>query len=268
MLMPPIRETEVLAVNLVSRRGGVLILDAGVNGAGYARVALTAGAAPGAEIRLGFGEVLDLNGSLVNPLRQEDRYIYSGAELNGTHWIPKFVYHGFRYLELKVSGLVGDLPHGCAAQQLVSCIQAVMIRSDLLQTSRLTLPGTRTATVLSKIHTSVLQTQKSNLHSVPTDCPQREKRGWMGDAQWSAEEATLNMDTMAFYLNWLQTMADMQAKRCVDTHRHFRPLMEPPYGSCCVAPVSELHPTQFDCSPMSDVADTSGSVPDLSLIHI
>ena len=33
--------------------------------------------------------------------------------------------------------------------------------------------------ILDKIHRAVVQTQLSNVHSLPTDCPHREKRGWV-----------------------------------------------------------------------------------------
>ena len=50
------------------------------------------------------------------------------------------------------------------------------------------------ANVLNVVQHCIVHTQLDNLHSIPTDCPQREKRGWMGDAQWTSEEASLNMD--------------------------------------------------------------------------
>ena len=34
----------------------------------------------------------------------------------------------------------------------------------------------------------------SNFQSIPTDCPQRERRGWLGDAQLSAETTMHNFD--------------------------------------------------------------------------
>ena len=39
-----------------------------------------------------------------------------------------------------------------------------------------------TENVLNRIHKSVRYSSLSNLWSIPTDCPQREKRGWTGDA--------------------------------------------------------------------------------------
>jgi len=34
---------------------------------------------------------------------------------------------------------------------------------------------------------------------IPTDCPQRERRGWLGDAQLSFETVIHNIDGGAFY---------------------------------------------------------------------
>ena len=47
---------------------------------------------------------------------------------------------------------------------------------------------------LNRIQDAIVRTQLNNLHSVPTDCPTREKRGWLGDAQVTAAEANLNFD--------------------------------------------------------------------------
>ena len=41
----------------------------------------------------------------------------------------------------------------------------------------------QTPDVLNGIHRLTRYSQLGNLWSVPTDCPQRERRGWMGDAQ-------------------------------------------------------------------------------------
>jgi hypothetical protein len=42
------------------------------------------------------------------------------------------------------------------------------------------------STTLNQIQAAVVQTSKSNLFSIASDCPTREKRGWLGDAQVSA----------------------------------------------------------------------------------
>merc|ERR1711871_1504953 len=67
---------------------------------------------------------------------------------------------------------------------------------------------------LNKIQKSYLQTQRNNLHAIPTDCPTREKRGWMADAAVTSKSALLNFRLSSFYANWLRTMADTQSIGC------------------------------------------------------
>ena len=67
---------------------------------------------------------------------------------------------------------------------------------------------------LNSIQKAIVQTQLSNLHFHPTDCPQREKRGWTGDAQFTSRQASLNFDMTLLYRNWLQTMVDHNYVGC------------------------------------------------------
>eukprot|EP00656_Telonema_subtile_P005012 TRINITY_DN12281_c0_g1_i10.p1 TRINITY_DN12281_c0_g1~~TRINITY_DN12281_c0_g1_i10.p1 ORF type:complete len:949 (+),score=157.40 TRINITY_DN12281_c0_g1_i10:285-3131(+) len=254
-LMPQIKETAILAPSLVNNTGEGLIFDMGVNTAGYVRV-LLAPSPRGSTLTLSFGEVLDESG-VVNPFGQTDSYTYSGTEAPGSTWSPKFVYHGFRYVH--VSGIPAAVAGRCSVNASL-CLVGVTVRSALEQSSRFEVSYTPTGHTLQAVHQAVLQTQRSNLHSIPTDCPQREKRGWMADAQWSAEEASINFDTPAFYANWLTSMADVQAKGCTRTAVWAE---EPPYGSCCHPPKDPVHPTVFECSPMSNTSDTAGSLPDV-----
>ena len=50
----------------------------------------------------------------------------------------------------------------------------------------------------------------SNYHSIPTDCPHREKQGWTGDALVSAEQMLYNFAPMAAYRKWLNDCRDAQ----------------------------------------------------------
>ena len=71
-----------------------------------------------------------------------------------------------------------------------------------------------TQDVLNRIQHATVYAQRSNLFSIPTDCPQRERRGWMGDAHMSSGEAILNHDMEAFYSNFLDLMRDDQNIGC------------------------------------------------------
>jgi len=66
--------------------------------------------------------------------------------------------------------------------------------------------------ILNDIQHLILWGQKTNLHSIPTDCDQRDERmGWMGDAQVTAEEAMMNYDMAAFTPISCAISADEQA---------------------------------------------------------
>ena len=71
--------------------------------------------------------------------------------------------------------------------------QAIKVNSAVTPIADLSLPAFQspggTRDVVNALHRMTLASQTSNLWSIPTDCPQRERRGWMGDAQASSDEA-------------------------------------------------------------------------------
>ena len=67
--------------------------------------------------------------------------------------------------------------------------------------------------MLNKLHSAVCHTYLSNLHSIPTDCPQREKNGWTADGYISMELGLLNYDGITVYEKWLNDFVDNQRER-------------------------------------------------------
>ena len=52
---------------------------------------------------------------------------------------------------------------------------------------------------------------RSNMHSVPTDCPQRDERlGWTGDVQLFARTSCWINNLQPFYRKWLLDLTDAQ----------------------------------------------------------
>ncbi len=65
--------------------------------------------------------------------------------------------------------------------------------------------------IVNQIQHNIQWSQLSNSMSLPTDCPQRnERRGWLGDASLSVDEALYNFDLIKFYLNFLNLICDVQ----------------------------------------------------------
>jgi alpha-L-rhamnosidase len=65
--------------------------------------------------------------------------------------------------------------------------------------------------LLNQIHQLVRWTEESNLHSVPTDCPQRDERmGWLNDLAARSEELIYNFDCSRFLKKFVGDIARAQ----------------------------------------------------------
>ena len=93
---------------------------------------------------------------------------------------PLFTFHGFRYA--RISGL-----YSLEKDQ----IKAVVIFSDMKETGSIHVSDPDVERLLENIKWS----QRGNMISIPTDCPQRERMGWTGDMQVFAPASTFYYDT-------------------------------------------------------------------------
>ena len=84
---------------------------------------------------------------------------------------PFSTYHGFRYVSIE------GLPHSYTPDN--ATLTSHFVHSDTKVVGDIQFKN-ESMEILNKIQTAILYTQRSNFHSIPTDCCQREKRGWMG----------------------------------------------------------------------------------------
>jgi alpha-L-rhamnosidase len=198
--MPPIEVTDSIGpVRRWSPAHGSYVFDLGQNIAGWARLHVRGPA--GAHVRLRFAEILAPDGRNITQInlrsaKATDTYVLKGSG-GGETFEPHFTYHGFRYIE--VTGFPG-----------------VPGRGDVIGiVAHTALPGTgeftTSSAALNRLWQNIVWTQRANLYSVPTDCPQRDERmGWMGDAQVFWRTASYNMDMTAFSEKWLGDVRDGQ----------------------------------------------------------
>lgn len=210
--LPPIRATaELSAVRITEPKPGGHIVDLGQNFAG--RVVLRVTGKEGTRIHLRQGELLYPDGTL-NPMTavmtqtknsrvsiamggpptawQEDTYVLRG---NGPEeFRPHFTFHGFRYVEVTWEG---DAP-------LTWKLSAERLNSDVESTGSFECSNE----LFNRIQTMVRWTQLSNIFSVQSDCPHREKLGYGGDIVAASEMAMLNFDMARFYAKVARDFAD------------------------------------------------------------
>ena len=203
-MIRPMRITETLAPKKISQpKPGMWVFDIGQNMAGWVRLQVSGKA--GTKVQIRYAERINEDGtinvdSIAAHMRgtpfQTDVYILKGDGVET--WRPRFVYHGFQYVEVT----------GLPSEPTAETIQAEVVHTDFPTAGSFTCSNE----MFNKIQTMTLWSYRGNFHGYPTDCPHREKNGWMGDAHLAAEQAMYNFENAPGYLKWLWDIQDSQKK--------------------------------------------------------
>lgn len=199
--MPPIRRISTRSpIKLNSPASSVHVFDFGQNFAGWARIKVKG--EPGGKVEIRFAEEVTPDGRIATDSTgtfhlkgfQEDSYTCKGGDVET--WEPRFTYHGFRYAEVKSCC-------NCSLEE----IEGVVVHSDVESSGQFVCSDP----MLNRIHRAAVWSLVSNLHGVPTDCPHREKCGWLGDVHIYAEMAIYNFNMHTFLSKYLE---DIQTSSC------------------------------------------------------
>ncbi|MER6007856.1 family 78 glycoside hydrolase catalytic domain [Nonomuraea angiospora] len=162
---PPVKVVGTLSGVARTPTPDGFVCDFGVNHAGRPLLTVSPRVPSGTRIELWPAEHIDAAGradqsSSGGPVF--DTYTTAG---NAEQWHPRFCYHGYRYVEIKIPA-----DHA----------EAIDLRSQQLMTAdrrtgRFSCPDP----TLQNIYDLTDRAVQSNLMSVPTDCPHREKLGWL-----------------------------------------------------------------------------------------
>ena len=213
-LQPPVKITKVLKpVRITEPRPDTFIIDMGQNFAGVARIKVKGPA--GKKITLRYGEdlyadgTLNFNTTVMTQIRkggiqagpgapetawQEDSYTLKGQGLEV--WAPQFTFHGFRYVE--VTGWPGT-------PKLID-VEGLRLSADLKEASTFSCSNE----MFNKLNDVIRWTFLSNVFSVQSDCPAREKMGYGADMVVTANAFIYNFDMSNFYRKSVQDFANEQ----------------------------------------------------------
>jgi alpha-L-rhamnosidase len=209
-MMPPVRVMQTLKPRWISEpRPGVFVVDFGQNFSGWCRLRVKGSS--GTKVTLKHAEVLFENG-LVNQqnlrtARATDTYVLKGEGVEV--YEPRFTYHGFRYVQ--VEGYPGTLKP--------DDIEGRVVHTSFVQRGQFECSNE----LLNQIQRNAQWGYRTNWHSIPTDCPQRDERqGWMGDAHMTANMGLYNFTAESAYVKFLRDIADAQGEdgRIPDTVPH------------------------------------------------
>ncbi|PHN00626.1 glycoside hydrolase family 78 protein [Flavilitoribacter nigricans] len=203
----PIRHTEsIRPVGFRKISDRQYIYDLGKNIAGVSRI--TARGSAGTTLRLTHSELLDDEGMIdqsnidihYRPTDDSDPFQTDIFILKGEgeeSFTPKFNYKGFQYVEV-----VSDQPIELNQESLTGLV----MHSDVPPVGRVSSSNP----TLDKIWEATNSSYLANLFGYPTDCPQREKNGWTGDAHIAIETGLYNFDGITVYEKWLGDHRDEQ----------------------------------------------------------
>ncbi len=205
-VLHPVRNvTEIPAKTVTKFNDHNYLVDFGRNMAGITKLEIKGAA--GTTVRLKHGERLYDNGHLdmsnidvhYRPTDDSDPFQTDIVILSGNDdvFMPKFNYKGFQFVEV-----TSDNPIEFSEKNLT----AYFMHSDVPPVGEINSSNE----TLNKTWKAANSSYLSNLFGYPTDCPQREKNGWTGDAQINIETGLYNYDAITIYEKWMADHRDEQ----------------------------------------------------------
>ncbi|MBB3186992.1 glycoside hydrolase family 78 protein [Microbacter margulisiae] len=181
----------------------VYVLDMGQNLAGFPSIKVKG--KKGQTIRLWVGESLDKDGYVSQ--KRTGRPYYFEYTLSGDsieQWHPLFSYYGFQYIEV-VGANVLKAPKGSQLPLITA------IKSDFVYSSAPEIGSFNCSdSLFSHTHFIINNSIKSNFQGVLTDCPHREKLGWLEQDQLNAPGLMYNYDMSTFFPKIMRDIRDAQ----------------------------------------------------------
>jgi hypothetical protein len=188
------------ALRVTEPKPGLYVYDLGQNFSGWPEITVRGTA--GSSVKLKPGELLDANG-LVQQTGSggPQRFSYTLKGSGVETWHPRFSYYGFRFVQVELQG------DGQSPVPIVSSVAGEFIHADVAEAGTF-----RCANELfNRIHRLINAAILSNTQSVLTDCPHREKLGWLEQTHLLASSVMYNYDVSRLYEKISDDMRDTQA---------------------------------------------------------
>jgi hypothetical protein len=202
---PPVRTDETFKPVAVREiRPRVSVYDFGQNATMVPR--LVASGPAGSSVRMIPSEVVNADGTVNRSTCTQNGarpawWQYTLAGTGDESYFPKFFWHGARYLQVELSpaGTGGALPEvksleSCAVHSSSPAAGQFSCSSDLF----------------NKIFSLVRWAQHNNMGTVLTDCPHRERLGWLEEDQLNGPSLRYDFDMSRLFNKIMRDMADDQ----------------------------------------------------------
>ena len=199
---PPLRAREtILPVARKPLTNGVEVFDLGQNAPIMPR--LTVEGPAGSSVRIMPGELLNADGSVdrVSPGRGRSWWQYTLAGQAEEAWFPQFHYQGCRYLQVQClpAGTNGELP-------VVKGLSGVVVHTSSEPVGEFACSNE----LFNRTRTLIRWAQRANLVSVISDCPHRERLGWLEQYHLNGPSLRYEFDLAQLFTKGMNDMRDSQ----------------------------------------------------------
>ena len=202
----PLRVMETLRpVSVKATAPGVFLYDFGQNASGIVRLRVRGEG--GRTVTLTPSELLTPDGRPNQKASGEPyRWTYTLRGGGEEAWAPRFTYYGFRYVQVEGAAPAGA--DGPAGLPRVVSIEMAHTRNSAPEAGRFetSLP------LFNRIDGLVRWAIRSNLASVLTDCPHREKLGWLEQTYLMGDAVHFDYDLLGLYRKQVADVVDAQAE--------------------------------------------------------
>lgn len=189
---PPIRVQQTYPANRVTEpKPGVFVYDLGQNFSGWPRV--TASGPAGSTVKMIPGELLDKDGLVTQRSSGgPNSFSYTLKGEGREVWSPRFSYYGFRYVQVE-----GWKPESVEGQ---------FVHLDAPRVGKFECSND----TFNRVHALIDAAVRSNLQHSLTDCPHREKLGWLEQTYLMGPSILYNWDLRSFLPKMGRDMREAQ----------------------------------------------------------
>lgn len=200
---PPIRVMKVYKpVKATEPKPGVYVYDLGQNMSGWPQISVRG--PRGSSVRIIPGELLDAQGLVTQRSSGSPewfQYTLSGSGVET--WHPRFSYYGFRYLQ--VQGATRN-PGSNATKPILLSVVGDFVHSSAENAGNFSC----SFELFNRIHHIIRAAIESNMQSILTDCPHREKLGWLEESYLMGPSLMFDFNVPELYAKIARDMTQAQ----------------------------------------------------------
>lgn len=240
----PLKEKENFSAKVIHTPSGKTVLDFGQNMAGYVSFKLMA--KNGQTIKMTHGEYIGDDGefsdSNLQTVGRKNGELHQVVEFTCkdglNEYTPTLCIFGFQYVLVETEIVIDG-----------SEFTAHAVYSDMTETASFIC----NLQLVNQLFHNAVWSEKSNFVDIPTDCPQRERSGWTGDAGLFCRTGLTLMNSYPVYARWLaECRADQYSDGRVANfapRRSTKPsFLDSLYdGSCAWGDASVIVPYEMFC---------------------